>query len=579
MQTFNKLFQILNVKQKTNFLIQFVLMIFGTGLEMLGIGILLPIIAIMSQGASAFKSNFVVSIANKLGIHSNQSLLMGVLILLIIINLIKMLFLGFISWKQNSFIYGLQAYFSQKLYFGYLHKNYVFHTQRNSSELINNCTMVISQFSGSLMSILNVITEIFNLAGILVLLLIIEPLGSVMVFSILGIAAWIFYGFAKKKLYRWGNELTVHESMRIKHLQQGFGGLKEIKIFGKEKEFAEKYKWHSDITARINRNFQTIQALPRLWLEFLSIVGIFILINFMLLHGDSVLLVLPKLGIFTAAAFRLIPSMNKIISSMQNVRYAKQPLEVLCRELSIINQKAENSSIQIKSFQNSLKLNNISFRYPNAEKDSIKNLSLEIQKGETIGFIGTTGAGKSTLVDIVLGLLDPSNGVVFVDNVDIHSDIRGWQNQIGYVPQFIFLIDDTLRNNIAFGVPEANISEEAIERAVKLAQLDIMVNELPEGLDTNVGERGVRLSGGQRQRVGIARALYRNPSIIVLDEATSSLDVETESNVMDSIRSLHGTKTILIIAHRYSTIEHCDTIYKLQNGEIIQKGKPIELLN
>jgi len=579
MKTFLKILSLLNFKQKSNLLILFILMVLGAGLEMIGIGILLPVIAIMSHGDKGLQSPFIKTIIDVTGISNMESIFFYVLGILIIIYVVKMLFLGFVAWKQNKFIYGLQSHLSQKLYAGYLAQPYIYHIQHSSSLLINNVTLVVQQFSASLMALLNLLTESFNLIGIIALLIIVEPSGTLLVFSILGLSAWAFYGATKKRLYSWGRDLNFHESLRIKHLQQGLGGLKELKIFGAEREFGGKYELHNKITARINRNYQTIQALPRLWLEFLSVVGISILIGFMLLQGNPINAFLPKLGIFAAAAFRLIPSLNKIISSIQNVRYTKQPLEVLSNEIKVV-EGAEEIPENVKGkFINKLELDDVSFQYPAADRESLKNVSLEIIKGDTVGFIGTTGAGKSTLVDIILGLLIPDKGKMKVDGLDIHDNIRGWQKQIGYVPQFIFLIDDTLRSNIAFGVPESNINEEAMIRAVKLAQLEALIRDLPEGLETNVGERGVRLSGGQKQRIGIARALYHDPDVIVLDEATSSLDIETESSVMESIRALHGMKTILIIAHRYSTIQHCDMIYRLEQGQIVQKGDPIELLN
>jgi ABC-type multidrug transport system fused ATPase/permease subunit len=579
MKTFLKILSLLNFKQKSNLLILFILMVLGAGLEMIGIGILLPVIAIMSQGDKGLQSPFIKTIIDVAGVSDMQSILFYVLGGLVFIYVLKMLFLGFVAWEQNKFIFGLQSHLSQKLYAGYLAQPYIFHIQRNSSTLINNVTLVVQQFSASLMALLNLLTESFNLLGIVALLLFIEPSATLLVFSILGLSAWAFYSMTKKQLYSWGKDLNFHESLRIKHLQQGLGGLKELKIFGAEKEFGGKYEFHNRFTARINRNYQTIQALPRLWLEFLSVVGIVILIGFMVMQGNPINAVLPKLGIFAAAAFRLIPSLNKIISSIQNVRYTKQPLEVLSNEIKMVEVGDIIERKEKIAFSEKLELDEVSFQYPSADRESLKNVSLEIIKGDTVGFIGTTGAGKSTLVDIILGLLGPDRGKIKIDGVDIHSNIRGWQKQIGYVPQFIFLIDDSLRNNIAFGIPESDINEEAMIRAVRLAQLEVMINDFPEGLNTNVGERGVRLSGGQRQRIGIARALYHDPDVIVLDEATSSLDVATESSVMESIRALHGTKTILIIAHRYSTIQHCDMIYRLDNGEIVRKGDPIELLN
>lgn len=580
MGLFKKIIQLLTLRQKYTLVIQFILIIIGMGLEMAGMGLLLPAINIMSQDGQSLQSPFLAKVISYFGNPSKQELLIGVLCLLIFTYLIKMIYLGYLSWRQNGYIYGIRSHLSQKLYGEYLRKPYVFHLQRNSAILINNVMTVVNQFCSSLMALFDCITEIFMLTGIVILLLLIEPSGTIIVFSILGTASFIFYRLTKNKLTRWGKDLNVHEGMRIQHLQQGLGGIKEVKISGKEIEFLSKYQYHNEGSAKVNRRYMTLQTLPRLWLEFLAVIGIFTLIGIMLIQGISVDLIAPKLGIFVAAAFRLIPSINKILSSMQNIRYTKTPLSILLNEFESHNNSNYLNDNKPLSFSfDNLVLNKVSFNYPNAEEKSLREISLAIKKGETVGFIGTTGAGKSTLVDIILGLLIPGDGTVKVDNSDIHINIRSWQKQIGYVPQFIFLTDDSLRNNVAFGIPNDQINEEAVWRAIRLAQLEDFVKELPDGLNTNVGERGVRLSGGQRQRVGIARALYHDPSVIVLDEATSSLDAETENSVMESVRALHGTKTILIIAHRYSTIQHCDTIYRLDRGSIIQKGNPVELLN
>jgi ABC-type multidrug transport system fused ATPase/permease subunit len=279
--------------------------------------------------------------------------------------------------------------------------------------------------------------------------------------------------------------------------------------------------------------------------------------------------ILPALGLFTAAAFRIMPSVNRVLSGVQSLRYGLPVIDVVHAELNLVMPKVVFSSKLVTPFREVIELSQISYTYPASAEAALKDISLTIQRGESVGFIGTSGAGKSTLVDILLGLLTPDTGKVRVDGQDIQTNLRNWQDQIGYVPQSIFLTDDTLRSNVAFGLPTDQIDEAAIWRAIYSAQLEQFVKELPLGLDTLVGERGVRLSGGQRQRIGIARALYHDPAVLVLDEATSALDTATESAVMDAVRALHGHKTLIIVAHRLSTIEHCDQFYRLERARLI----------
>ena len=298
----------------------------------------------------------------------------------------------------------------------------------------------------------------------------------------------------------------------------------------------------------------------------------------MINKGKSIDLLLPIIGLFAAAAFRLLPSVNRVIGAVQLLRFTSPIANTLYDEIHLIH-KTESISYEGEVIlKNNLEIKNVRFSYPSSELEIIKDININIIFGKTVGFIGESGAGKSTLVDIILGLLTPVSGEIIVDGINITKSIRGWQNQIGYVPQSIYLVDDSLRRNIAFGLPIKDISDDAVWQAARSAKLEEFINKLPDGLETIVGERGVKLSGGQQQRIGIARALYHNPSVLVLDEATSSLDIETERKVMDAVNELHGEKTILIVAHRLSTVESCDYIYRLEQGKIISEGTPEVML-
>jgi ABC-type multidrug transport system fused ATPase/permease subunit len=296
-------------------------------------------------------------------------------------------------------------------------------------------------------------------------------------------------------------------------------------------------------------------------------------------HGVEMASIVPTLALFAAAAFRLMPSVNRVLTAMQTLRYGLPVIDTLYEELKLeVPDAIDDFSEVSPGFRQEIRLNEVSYTYQGALSPALNGLALSIKVGEFVGFIGSSGSGKSTLVDIVLGLLPCDSGRIEVDGQDIQENMRAWQNQIGYVPQAIYLTDDTLRRNVAFGLPNEQIDDVAVQKAIKAAQLEEFVATLPEGLETVVGERGVRLSGGQRQRIGIARALYHDPSVLVLDEATSALDTATESGVMKAVNALQGSKTIIMVAHRLSTVEHCDRLYKLEQGRIVGEGTPQDML-
>jgi ABC-type multidrug transport system fused ATPase/permease subunit len=317
--------------------------------------------------------------------------------------------------------------------------------------------------------------------------------------------------------------------------------------------------------------------MPRLWLEVMAVTGLAMLVILMVVQGRQSAEIIPLLALFGVAAFRLLPSIGKIIGAAQSARFGNSVLKMLQSELSLEIPDPLPLG-EICRMSGDIALANVTFTYSGTSQSALKDISLTIHQGETVGFIGPSGAGKSSLVDLILGLLNPDSGQITVGNQPIVDNLRAWQDQIGYVPQSIFLTDDTLRRNISFGLSEDRIDDAAIQRALVSAQLSEFVETLPEGLETIVGERGIRLSGGQRQRIGVARALYHDPSILVLDEATSALDSETESGVMEAIDALKGSKTVIIVAHRLSTVEKCDRVFRLEAGKLVEAGTPAEIL-
>lgn len=578
MTTPQKLWHLLTPDQHRAAIILLVLMLIGMVLETLGIGLVIPALSLMMQSNPGTQYPALEPWIKSLGNPSHEHLIIGGMLVLVGVYAVKALFLAFLAWRQAHFVYGLQSNFSQRLFTGYLSQPYTFHLQRNSAQLIRNTTNQVADITTVTQHSLMLATETLVLLGMSALLIAVEPLGAILVVSTLGLAGWGFNHLTRGHILRWGVALQHHEGLRIQHLQQGLGGAKDIKLLGRESDFLAQYHLHNVGSAQIGQRQATLGALPRLCLELLAVTGLAVLVWVMIWQGKPMEALLPTLGLFAAAAFRVMPSVNRLLSAVQNLRFYLPVIDTLYSEFSLLNTTSTPQRGEHLAFKNALVLDQISFKYPTAETPALRSISLSIPKGVSIGFIGGSGAGKSSLVDNILGLLTPDRGTIKIDGIDIQKNLRGWQDQIGYVPQSIYLTDDTLRRNVAFGLPNDQIDEASVWRAVRSAQLEQFVNELPLGLDTVVGERGVRLSGGQRQRIGIARALYHDPQVLVLDEATSSLDTATERDVMDAVRALHGDKTILIVAHRLSTVEHCDRLFRLEKGEIVAEGETAVVL-
>jgi ABC-type multidrug transport system fused ATPase/permease subunit len=567
-----KLWRLLTAQQRRSAGVLLGLMFVGMFLETLGVGLVIPAMVMMTQSDLASKYPFVSSVLQLLGNPNDKELLVGGLLVLVGIYAMKTVFLGFLTWRQSRFAYDLQASLSYRLFAGYLRQPYIFHLQRNSAQLIRNIIGSVNGVTNVVQQGLILISEALVLFGFSVLLLWVEPSGALVVVVTLGTAAWAFHRFTRKRIERWGETGQLHEGLRIQHLQQGLGGARDVKLLGREDDFSAQFRIHNLSSAHVAELRSTLQAFPRLFLELLAVTGLAILLLIMLGQSKPVNALLPTLGLFAAAAFRLMPSVNRIMAALQAVRFSTATIDTLYKELKLVDVPPLVSTGKVPPLKKELRLEGIRFRYPAAELESLDLNELSIPFGSSVGFVGRSGAGKSTLLDVVLGLLTPDQGMVCVDGVDIQQDLRGWQKQIGYVPQTIYLTDDTLRRNIAFGLPNEQIDEEAVLLAMRSAQLDKFVGELSQGLDTMMGERGIRLSGGQRQRIGIAPALYHCPSVLVLDEATSALDGETEQAVMEAIDKLSGKLTILVVAHRISTLKNCKQIVELQGGKISRVG-------
>jgi ABC-type multidrug transport system fused ATPase/permease subunit len=574
------LWKLVTPDQRRQFASLLVLMFFGAVLEMAGISLLLPALALMTQPDIVSRSPLAQPLLSFLGSPSQAALVILAMLALVVVNGIRVGFLVLVAWRQTRFVKQFVIRLSEHLYSGYLNQSYTFHLQRNSAQLIRNTTGEVAVVAGSVQAMLGLLSEGMVLTGITGLLFLVDPLGILVVLSFLGSAAWWVHRRTRLRIVEWGLQREHHDGMRIQQLQQGLGGVKEIKLLGIEGHILKQYRPHNQGSARATQRHTFVQALPRLWLELLAICGVGILVIIMLLQGSPVQALVPSLGLFGAAAFRLMPSVNRILGAVVGIRYGMPALHNLTAEQASFTEPHEPAQT-VRSqtwFSNSIEVNHLVFTYATGHRPALDDVTLSIPAGSSVGFVGGSGAGKSTLIDVILGLLQPSAGAVIVDDVEIRDHLRAWQGQLGYVPQSIYLTDDTLRRNIAFGLPEEQIDDHAVDRALSLAQLDVFVQSLPDGLNTLVGERGVRLSGGQRQRIGIARALYYDPPVLVLDEATSALDNATEEGVMEAVNALHGKKTLLIVAHRLTTVAKCDLICRLEHGKVVAYGPPSQVL-
>ena len=572
MSVVRSVFALLSKSERKGAWMLLALMIVGMILETFGIGLIVPAIALLMEKNIGARYPEIGPALHFLGNPTQTQLVVGGMLSLVAIYLIKAVFLAFLTWRQLKFVFDLQARLSQQLFTTYLRQPYTFHLQRNSAQLIRNAVTEVSQFTGSGVSpAMLLLTEGLVIVGVASLLLVVEPIGAVIVVAVLAAAAWGFHKITKARITRWGKARQLHDGLRIQHLQQGLGGAKDVKLLGREADFLNQYFVHNFQLARVARLQGTLKELPRLWLEVLAVMGLAVLVLTMVWQGRDITTIMPTLGLFSVAAFRLMPSVNRVLGAAQSMRFALPAIKTLQDELSLPAPEPAQREAVIE-FKTRIELNDVSYRYAGASGLALDGLSMKIRKGESVGFVGPSGSGKSTLVDVILGLLTPIEGTVSVDEKDIQQGLRAWQDQIGYVPQSIYLTDDTLSRNVAFGLSRDQIDNEAVVRAVKAAQLEEFVASLPDGLETVVGERGTRLSGGQRQRIGIARALYHDPQVLVLDEATSALDTATERGVMEAIYALHGSKTILVVAHRLSTVEHCDRLFRLEHGKTTEES-------
>lgn len=567
---FAKIWRILGPTDRRLAVGVFVGLLVGMLFETLSIGAIIPALALFSDSEAAARSPFLGDILKKLGNPCQAMLVVGGLLAILVLYVIKSLVLLRLAWQQARFLASIRQNMSRRLFETYLMQPWTFHLQRNSSELIRNATTEISMFVQGCQGGLIAAAEACVTTGIAVLLIWMEPVGACVTGITLALATWAMQSVLRHRIIRWGEKRQRSEGLRVQALQQGLGGAKEVKMFGREFEFLEHYRAAEQQASHAIQMQLFAAQIPRLWYELLAVVGVAALGIVLILQGASPATLISRLGLFAVAAFRLMPSLYRLIAGLQTIRFLEPSVNMLSVELALPRIPAQVNPGSRFSFRKSICLQDVSYSYPMASQPALSDISLNISRGSAVGIIGDSGAGKSTLIDLMLGLLEPDSGCISVDEEDIRTNLRAWQNNVGYVPQSIYLTDDTIRANVAFGVLSTSIDDDAVRRSLEAAQLTDFVRRLPNGVNTLVGERGVRLSGGQRQRIGIARALYWDPPILVLDEATSALDTATERGVMDAVNRLHGAKTLIIIAHRLSTVSRCDEVFKLSQGKLVQ---------
>ncbi len=573
-----KLLILLTNKEKKKLLFLALLMILGSISEIVGIGALPGFIALIAKPEMIQKIPFVYRIIQQLGITSQNDLLIWGSVFLIIIFIFKNGYLTFLAYYKSKIVFDIQLRMSFDLFKSYLKAPYSFHLNRNSSELLSNVYDSVKMIIvGVIIPLISIVMESLLLLLVMGLLVFIEPVISLITIFVFGFSGFIYLRYTKNKSVNFGKELQKLRDVVFKIVTEGLVGFKDARVLNREDYFINHFYTSSDRNAKGLMHQSFTNSITKPILETIAMIVMLSITISLVVRNNDISSILPSLALFGFASIRLLPSISIILSGFSSLRFSFPSINPVWKDMEYLkNEKVSQDRIFDEhsnvSLQKQIEFKNVSYQYPGAVTQSLKDININIPMGKAIAFVGSSGAGKTTIVDVTLGLLQPSFGKIFVDGIDIHTNIPSWQKQIGYIPQHIFLADNSIRNNIAFGIDESEIDDVKIWDAIRLSQLESLILELPEGIYTNIGERGVRFSGGQRQRIGIARALYHNPKILIMDEATSALDNITEKYIVQEMEALKGSRTIIIIAHRLTTVMNCDTIYFMDKGGIIDQG-------
>lgn len=556
-----------------------ILMVIGSVLELLAVAVFNPFIEVLMQTSSIEDDSFLKLFFTHIHLNGIEQYLVVLSALIAVIYLVKNIYLSFLQNVILSFSYTTRMNLATRLLTTYMNEPYTFHLSKNIAEMQRCLQSDTSQFMSLINSGLQLTVEMVTCLALAAYLFHTSHSITVVIGVLLLLCIGLFFMISKKVSSRLGRQNENYNAKLFQWINQSLGGIKELKILQREEYFIDSYKTNYKKLiwgARVN---ELISALPKYIVETVAMVGLVFAIIIKLLFGHGALeTFIPQIAVFAVAAFRLLPSVGRVNAYINSIMYNKASLDMIYDDLKEIDsepvQEAEwQGEKENWIFNKGVIVEHVTYHYPDSDVEVLHDISMEIPKGKTVALIGPSGAGKTTLADIILGLLPPTSGVVRMDRHNIYENLRSWREKLGYIPQTIYLSDDTIRNNIAFGIYQEQIDDNAIWKALEKAQLKEFVQGLEKGLDTYVGDRGVRLSGGQRQRIGIARALYHDPEILVLDEATSALDSSTEQAVMESIESLQGLKTMIIIAHRLTTIKNADLVYEVSGGNVTLRDK------
>lgn len=580
-----KIFKLFPYKDRIKLLILFFMMMVASFLEVLGIGMIPAFVVLIAEPDRVLSMPYIGEFLANMNITTSQSLAVFGAVTLIIVYVFKNIYLFFYKYVKIKFVSNKRVYLQNRVFKAYMAAPYTFFINQNSAELLRNVNSEVGKIiKGTIMPILEISLNIFMFLLITVSLLVLEPLITLITIVMMGVCGYFFLRITRKKTRESGRISKIASGDMNRVILQGIGGFKDARVLNRENLFLKRYNKFAKkyVDASIYQN--VVKQLPKPIIETLLVTGILTVTLIMVFEGRSFEQIIPVLTLFGVAAVKLMPVFNSVIGQISTIRYSAYSVYAIYDDLDLLENKYKDFRDKILKdsekleLQNEIKLNSISFQYPNSEEYAVKNIDITIPKGKAVAFVGTSGAGKTTLVDVILGLLTPKEGIITVDGVDIQENIRGWMKNIGYIQQSNYLMDDRIFRNIAFGVPDDEVDDEKLKKAIEAAQLEELISRLPNGLRTKSGERGQRLSGGQKQRIGIARALYNNPQVLIMDEATSALDNITEKYVIEAIERLRGDRTIIMIAHRLTTVQNCDIIYLMEEGEVIDSGTYEELL-
>lgn len=566
---------ILNRGEKIKLVILFFMVGLGSILELLGVSAFSPLINLITDPSIIHTKWYLEWLYQALRIQDTRRFLSVVILIIIAIYIIKNVYL---IWERNilyRYIFNVQKRVSVKLLKAYLNEPYSFFLTRNTAVLQRSLQSDTDSFVKAIKHFLELMIEAITCVVIIVYLFLVSHSMTIIIAVILVGLVGFFALTTKKKTQKLGRDSQKYKAEIYQYMNQALGGVKEIKVLNREHTFLDKYEDSFGKFTYAQRVSEILGMVPKYCVEASCMTGLLVAILLKMYFGQKDLIdFIPQLSVFAIASVRLLPSVGRINQYFTYILYEQPSIALVYHDLqeveSIEEEKKQNQDWKLKS---ELRICSISYHYPNTDKNVLENASMVIRKGTMVGLVGASGAGKSTLADIILGLLTPQMGKIFADDLDVLKNVRTWQQEIGYIPQVIYLSDDSIRNNIAFGVPEDEIDDTRVRLAAEQAQLADFIDLLPDGYQSSVGDRGIRLSGGQRQRIGIARALYNDPELLILDEATSALDHDTETAVMEAIDHLQGQKTMIIIAHRLSTIANADCIYEVADGKIVPRTK------